>query len=192
MNAKKREQRLAVICYLKKRSATDPETLFLKRDADQRDFQYGMYIGVGGKIKDGERPEQAVLREVFEETGGETIGGNKGLHVHQPMYKGVLVFDNQGRVFSNGLPQPDWYVHAFVAHRFSGEMGSSKEGSLVWVPHSQLDQIAMWEGDRIFLPWLERSEIFSARFRYDDKKLTSYDATFYAPSGNILEEKWER
>ena len=107
-------------------------------------------------------------------------------------YKGLLLFDNQGRSFANGKLQPDWYVHAFMAREFSGEIGLSKEGTLVWIHRSRLDDIAMHEADRVFISWLDREGIFSARFCYEDKTLTSYEATFYLPTGEIEEKTWER
>jgi 8-oxo-dGTP diphosphatase len=42
-----------------------------------------------------------------------------------------------------------------------------------------LAELNLWEGDLLFIPWLERKEFFSAKFEYADGELRSYDVNFY-------------
>ena len=55
---------LTTCCYLKK----DGKTLLLHRTKKQNDINEGKWIGIGGKIENGESPTQCAIREFFEET----------------------------------------------------------------------------------------------------------------------------
>ncbi len=57
--------KLATLCYIKK----DGKTLMMLRNKKKNDMHQGKYNGLGGKLKDGETPEECVLREVKEESG---------------------------------------------------------------------------------------------------------------------------
>ena len=56
---------LSTLCYLIKNDSY----LMLHRVKKQVDVNSGKWIGVGGKFKPGESPEECVTREVYEETG---------------------------------------------------------------------------------------------------------------------------
>lgn len=137
-------------------------TLMLRRPADHRE-QAGKYNGLGGKFEQGESPEQCLAREVLEEAG---------LFVLAAELKGFITFP----AFDGA---DDWYVFVYVVTRFSGTPRGSAEGELHWVPTAELAGLPLWEGDRHFLPWLDRNDVFSAEFRYEGGSYKGHDVVFY-------------
>jgi 8-oxo-dGTP diphosphatase len=95
-----------------------------------------------------------------------------GLLVKKMWLKGFLSFPG----FAN---DEDWYAFVFVIPDFEGQLIESAEGDLKWVDNSELLQLNLWEGDRIFLPWLDRSGIFSGKFVYKDGSLVEHSVSFY-------------
>ena len=95
-----------------------------------------------------------------------------GLTVRNPQLKGFLTFPAFAK-------DEDWYVFVFLVEDFEGELIDSPEGKLKWIDNSDLTALNLWEGDAIFLPWLERRGTFSGKFVYQDGKLKSYDVAFY-------------
>jgi 8-oxo-dGTP diphosphatase len=47
------------------------------------------------------------------------------------------------------------------------------------VNNSELLNLNLWEGDRIFLPWLDKPGFFSGKFIYKQGKLLSHEVVFY-------------
>jgi 8-oxo-dGTP diphosphatase len=129
------------------------------------DMHQGKWNGLGGKLEPGETPEECAIREIKEESG---------LDVSSPLLKGVLTFP----AFAN---DEDWYAFVFVARQFTGELIDSPEGRLAWIEDDDLLALNLWEGDRIFLPWLDRPGFFSGKFVYQDGKLIHHQAVFHAP-----------
>jgi 8-oxo-dGTP diphosphatase len=152
--------KLATLCYLRK----DDHTLMVHRIKKPNDMHQGKWNGLGGKLEAGESPEECARREIFEECG---------LQVTALELKGILTFPAFDEI-------EDWYCFVFVADQFSGELIESSEGSLRWVPDDELLGLNLWEGDRVFLPWLEQPGLFSAKFVYEHGKLVGYQAVFYS------------
>jgi 8-oxo-dGTP diphosphatase len=150
--------KLATLCYVKQ----DGRTLMLHRVKRAHDIHEGKWNGLGGKLEPGESPEQCVIREVREESG---------LLIRKPRYHGLLIFSN--------FKDDDWYVWAFSATEFSGELIESSEGDLQWIPDAELTSLPLWPSDHIFLPWLETDKIFSARFQYNGIEMQGYEVAFY-------------
>lgn len=151
--------KLATLCYLRK----NDQTLMIHRVKKRNDIHQGKWNGLGGKLEPGESPEDCVRREVEEESG---------LLVKKMWLKGFLSFPG----FAN---DEDWYAFVFVIPDFEGQLIESAEGDLKWVDNSELLQLNLWEGDRIFLPWLDRSGIFSGKFVYKDGSLVEHSVSFY-------------
>lgn len=146
----------AVLCYLKR----DGNYLLLLKARGR--FGGGFWNAPGGKIERGESPEEAAIREVFEETG---------LAISRPEKVGSLEF-----YFGSGKKRPDWIAEVFTASNFSGTQMESDEGRLEWFPEDKLPLDQMWEDDRHWLPLLVRGEKFRGVFEFtsDSKKLVSY------------------
>jgi len=151
--------KLATLCYIKQNG----KTLMIHRVKKAGDINANKWNGLGGKFELGETPEDCVRREVLEESG---------LSISAPALKGFITFPG----FAH---DEDWYVFVFTAHTFSGELIDSAEGVLRWVDDTEVLRLNLWEGDRIFLPWLEEGRFFSARFVYKDGKLAAHDVIFY-------------
>jgi 8-oxo-dGTP diphosphatase len=151
--------KLATLCYLRR----DGQTLMVHRVKKANDIHQGKWNGLGGKLDPGETPEECAIREIFEESG---------LKVRNPQLKGFLTFPH----FAH---DEDWYAFVFIAEDFEGELIDSPEGDLRWIDNAELPGLNLWEGDRVFLPWLDRRGFFSGKFVYQDGKLISHEVVFY-------------
>lgn len=149
---------LATLCYIKH----NDHTLMVYRNKKPNDMHAGKWNGLGGKFEPGESPEECVRREVLEESG---------LQIHDPKLHGLLMFPN--------FKGHDWYVFVFMAREFEGGLIDSPEGRLEWIPDEKLTSLNLWESDRIFFPWLEKDEFFSAKFIYQGDKMQGYEVSFH-------------
>lgn len=152
--------KLATICYISK----EDKTLMLHRIKKENDIHEGKWVGLGGKIEAGETPEECIIREVEEESG---------LIIKNPSLKGVLTFpsfkDNE-----------DWYVFLYTASEFEGNMlDTSDEGELKWVKNEEVFDLNLWEGDKLFLHWMNKYRFFSAKLTYRQGKLVDNSLTIY-------------
>ena len=148
--------KLTTLCYIEK----DNKYLMLHRVKKENDCNKDKWIGVGGKFEEGESPEECLLREVYEETG---------LTLTNYKFRGIVTFVSD-----------EWegeYMHLFTASEYEGEllenaMRDCREGELVWVPKNEIEDLTLWEGDKIFLRLLqERETFFSLKLRYEGEKL---------------------
>jgi 8-oxo-dGTP diphosphatase len=153
--------KLATLCYV----SQGDQTLMVHRVKKENDMHLGKWNGLGGKLEPGETPEECAVREIYEESG---------LRVINPILKGFLTFP----AFSE---DEDWYAFVFVVEEFQGELIESPEGELEWIDDSRLLSLNLWEGDRIFLPWLGRPGFFSGKFVYKDGHLLSHSVVFHDP-----------
>jgi 8-oxo-dGTP diphosphatase len=153
--------KVGTLCYVRRPG----QTLMLHRTRKPNDMHEGKWVGLGGKLEPGESPEECAIREVYEESG---------LRIVEPEFRGVLTFPTFDDI-------DNWYGFVFVATRFTGELIDSTEGVLAWIDDDALLNLPMWEGDRIFLRWLDEDVIFSGKFSYRAGKLTQHSVVFYTP-----------
>lgn len=151
--------KLTTLCYIKKYG----KTLMLHRIKKQNDIHEGKWNGLGGHLEKGETPEECVIREVYEESG---------LTVKNPLLRGILTFP-----LFNGFE--DEYTFLFTASDFEGELIDSNEGKLEWIEDSMVLGLNLWEGDKLFLEWLNDSRFFSGKLVYKDGILIEYNVNFY-------------
>jgi 8-oxo-dGTP diphosphatase len=152
--------KLATLCYLRKNG----QTLMLHRIKKENDMHAGKWNGLGGKLEPGETPEECAIREIQEESG---------LRAVNLTMKGLLTFP----AFA---AEEDWYTFVFLVEAFEGELINSAEGELRWIDNNKLLDLELWEGDRIFLDWLERPEFFSGKFVYEQGRFVDYEVVFYS------------
>ena len=81
------------------------------------------YCFPGGHIEPGESIVDSVVREIKEETG---------LTIHAPRLCGIKQFPIDGGRY---------LVFFFRADRFTGQICSSEEGTVAWIPRSDLPKI---------------------------------------------------
>lgn len=151
--------KLATLCYVR----NDGHTLMIHRVKKANDMHAGKWNGLGGKLEPGETPEECAIREVWEEAG---------LRVRNPRLRGIITFPG----FSN---DEDWYTFLFVINDFEGALIDSPEGNLRWIPDDDLLALNLWEGDRIFIPWLDMPGFFSGKFTYVDGVLVEHKVVFH-------------
>ena len=153
--------KLATLCYVidKKKNST----LMIYRNKKLNDYHEGKWNGLGGKFEPGESPEECAAREIEEESG---------LRVTSVRMRGFITFP-----LFDGID--DWYVFLFTATEFRGELIDSAEGDLEWIPNDKLTKINLWDGDKIFIPWLFEDKFFSAKFNYKNGIFVDYSVEFY-------------
>lgn len=140
------------LCYIEKNG----KYLMLHRTKKENDENRDKWIGIGGKFEDGESPEECMLREVYEETG---------LKITDYKFRAVITFVND-------IYQTE-YMHLFTASGFTGNISECSEGELEWVEKEKLYDLALWEGDKIFLRLISDNNhpFFSLKLVYSKDKL---------------------
>ena len=142
---------LTTLCYIEK----DDRYLMLHRVSKENDINKDKWIGVGGHFEPDESPEECLLREVREETG---------FTLTSYRFRGIVTFISD-----------KWqteYMCLYTADGVEGEMAECEEGVLTWVPKSEIENLTIWEGDKIFLKLLaDEAPFFSLKLRYEGEKL---------------------
>lgn len=147
------------LCYIEQ----DDKYLMLHRVKKVNDENHDKWIGVGGKMEDGESPEDCLVREVREETG---------LTLKKFLHRGIVTFvsDEFGTE----------YMHLFTATEYEGEIQTCDEGELVWVPKTDIEKLNIWEGDKVFFQLLKESrDFFSLKLTYSGDTLVETVVTRY-------------
>jgi len=140
------------LCYIEN---DRDEYLMLHRVKKKNDVNQDKWIGVGGKFEDKESPEECLLREVKEETG---------LTLTDYRFRGIVTFASDG-----------WeteYMHLYTATGYEGTMKECDEGNLEWVKKSEVQNLPIWEGDKIFFRLLDEDRpFFSLKLSYEGDTL---------------------
>jgi 8-oxo-dGTP pyrophosphatase MutT (NUDIX family) len=102
----------------------------------KRGHGVGKWNGYGGKISAGESIEQAMVRELQEESG---------LLAKKFEKRAIITFDDQGN--GNILE-----MHVFRIFDFEGEPVETEEMAPKWFSLSEIPYSEMWESDRTWLP----------------------------------------
>ncbi len=146
---------LTTLCYIEK----DKSYLMLHRVSKKHDVNKDKWIGVGGHFEQGESPEDCLLREVKEETG---------LTLKSYRFRGILTFN-----FNDNESE---YICLYTADEFEGELRDCDEGTLEWVPKSEIHNLNLWEGDKIFFDLLNQDvPFFSLKLQYQGDVLIGYE-----------------
>ena len=146
--------KLTTLCYIEKEN----KYLMLHRTKKQNDANHDKWIGVGGKFETDETPQECLLREVYEETSLELTAYS---------LRGIVTFISD-----------EWeteYMFLFTSSEYKGEISSCDEGELVWIDKSEVMNLNLWEGDKIFLKLLtEDVGFFSLKLRYRGDELVEH------------------
>lgn len=142
---------MTTLCYIEK----EDSYLMLHRVSKKNDVNKDKWIGVGGHFEEGESPEECLLREVKEETG---------LTLTSWKFRGIVTFTQKGYGTE--------YMCLYTAEGFTGELKDCDEGTLKWVKKSEIENLNLWTGDKIFLRLMaENAPFFSLKLRYEGDSL---------------------
>jgi len=133
----------------------------LHRIKKNEDVNAGKWIGIGGKLEEGETPEECLLREVREETG-------------------LLLIDYRfcGEVHFLNDVYPNELMYLYTASKFTGDITECNEGVLAWIDKDKVTSLPMWEGDKVFFELMEKENLpFKLVLNYSGDDLLSYEWT---------------
>ena len=135
------------LCLLKK----DNEILLAMK---KRGFGEGKYNGVGGKIENGETPEEAMLRETQEE-----------ISVTPTKYEkvGFLEFDE----YYKGKKEKVAF-HLYIVNEWTGDPTESEEMNPTWFDINDIPYDKMFPDDKYWLPLILEGKKIKAYFDFDE------------------------
>ncbi|MGN0513889.1 MAG: NUDIX hydrolase [Lachnospiraceae bacterium] len=143
--------KLTTLCYIEK----DDKYLMLHRTKKENDINKDKWIGIGGHFEENESPEECLLREVREETG---------LTLTKFRFRGIITFVSD--IYETE------YMHLYTATEYTGEMTECDEGILEWVAKDRIEDLPIWEGDKVFLSILNANlNFFSLKLVYRGEEL---------------------
>ena len=150
---------LSTLCYIEK----DNKYLMLHRTKKKNDINKDKWLGIGGKLEEGESPEECIVREVMEETG---------LKLNSYQLRTIVTY-----VSTNWETE---YMYVFTSNDFTGNLIECNEGDLQWIDKKEVTKLNTWEGDKIFVEKLQNdSSFFTVKFEYDGDKLVKYNLKEY-------------
>jgi 8-oxo-dGTP diphosphatase len=142
------------LCFLRH----GDDVLLLKGAPDKR-LWANLYNGVGGHVEAGEDVFTAAVREICEETGWamEEVGG---------LWLRAIVNVDAGD------PQMGVLLFVFTGAARTRQTRQSMEGTLEWVPRSELQDCALVEDLTVLLPRVlalpDGAQPLYARYSYDE------------------------
>lgn len=151
------------LCYIEREGCW----LMMHRVLKEKDINKDKWIGVGGHLEHGESPEECLQREVMEETG---------LTLKSYRFCGIVTFVSDLGTDREAIE----YMCLYHSDEFDGDISEKNsritncsEGILEWVPKEKVFGLNLWEGDKLFLRYMdERREFFSLKLEYVDGELT--------------------
>ena len=140
------------LCYIEKNDCY----LMLHRTKKENDANKGKWIGIGGKLEEGESPRECVVREIFEETS---------LKVCNLIYRGKVNFISD--IYEDEI------MHLYTAASKTDNVSACDEGELKWIPKEEVLSLNLWEGDKVFLEYLlkDYDEFFEISLIYKGDSL---------------------
>jgi 8-oxo-dGTP diphosphatase len=124
------------VCYILRSGADGGREVLLGRK--KKGLGLGKIVGPGGKLEPGETPEQAIVREVAEESG---------LVIAESALTAL------GRIRYEFPHHPAWSQESWVfsTAEFSGSIVESDELLLEWFPVDRVPLAEMWDDARWWL-----------------------------------------
>jgi len=120
----------------------------------KRGFGEGKYNGVGGKLEEGETPEQAMLRETKEE-----------INITPTKYEKVAIIDfleyNKGEQFTLTF-------HLYLATDWDKEPEETEEMKPEWFDIDKIPYDNMFPDDKYWLPLILEGKKIKAFFEFNE------------------------
>lgn len=138
------------------------KVLMVHRTLRDDDEHRGKYNGLGGHLERDEDVASCMIREAREEAGIECT---------RLTLRGTVNWNDFG---DSG---DDWIGFIFRIDEFDGApFERNEDGPLEWVDVARLDDLPMWEGDRLFLPMVFDADPrpFHGFMRYRDDRPVSW------------------
>ena len=136
--------------------------LMIHRNSRHDDHHFGKYNGLGGKLEANEDVVAGMCREIREEAG---------IDCQHLTLRGTISWPGFGK------GGEDWFGFLFLITRFSGvPLERNPEGVLLWADVDKLDELPLWEGDRLFLRLVFDGDPrqFHGVMPYDDGRMLSW------------------
>ncbi len=118
----------------------------------------GKWNGFGGKCDPGESVEDAMVREVREESGIQIRSYHKKAVIHFT-YPRDPVYDQS--------------MHVYISQEWEGKSIKTAEMLPRWFAHEDIPYDTMWPDDRIWLPYVLKGRSLHASFTLSDQDTLS-------------------
>ena len=106
----------------------------------------------GGHVEKGEIFTDAVIREVYEETG---------LTIETPLFCGIYHWNKSGT---------HHVIFLYKADQYSGILHSSEEGKVYWIPMNEFKEKELATGMEYVLQMMESAQMNECYMRLEDGK----------------------
>jgi len=116
----------------------------------------GYWNGIGGKVEQGETPEECAVREAMEE-----------------MHAGIKNLKKLGILIFYDVYAEDWKVYVFRAE-IEGEPKESEESKPKWFHINDIPYEQMWEDDKYWMPLVINELKFNGEFWFSGKKMLRF------------------
>lgn len=123
-------KKIATLCFIEN---DDKVLLAMKK----RGHGEGRWNGYGGKVEAGETIEEALVRELLEESGLKALSFEK---------RGFIFFKNEYE------DKMDLDVHIYAITNFEGEPVETEEMAPTWFSKEDVPFTEMWPSDRKWFP----------------------------------------
>ena len=136
-----------VLCFLMRATAAGAQEVLL--GLKKTGFGIGRVVTLGGHVETGETPEEAAVREVFEESGVALTEADL-----EPA--GTIEF-----IFP---AKPEWDMSTVVyrAWNWTGDPAASEEIDPEWYPVTAVPYGRMWQDSAHWMPHVLAGEYFAA------------------------------
>ena len=120
----------------------------------KKGFGEGRYNGVGGKLEENETPEDAMIRETWEE-----------INVTPTQYEkvGIISFDEFYKGKKMGL-----LFHLYIVTEWLGEIAETEEMRPEWFDIEEIPYDKMFPDDKYWLPFILEGKKIKAYFNFDE------------------------
>ena len=119
----------------------------------KRGFGAGKWNGPGGKVKETEKPRQAIIREVREEIN---------VNIEEPKELGYLEF-----IWPKDKEDKNQRCYIYFVNKFTGQPQETEECLPQWFAINKIPYKEMWDDDKYWYPDVLRGKAIKKRFFFN-------------------------